>query len=339
MEVYKQEIFNSIYQILNENHLIINDNQTDEKKKKAYEAFKSVFDDMELSISINNDIDKCINNVLSALDIHDSIKKKFKDIYDLILKEIDKLKFSVGLFSHHMKQQQIKLDEFKTINEQQVKQLQDFATTNAEQLKVLQDLQNLNQDQEKSLQDFKDQNTSQQSKIDGLVKRVGSLELSSSINNITMEAYEVLRLFQFYYVDDAIYEWCIRERGLLESLKLDQKDVFSDSVQEHPSIVKLVAPIEKELESLIHAPFKLINIRKISHERHSLAHVKMESTDEQQSFIRHMQNEMYPEEYTHTLIIKQIVNWLSVRDVSKRRHFENKTKKSLRLVDVFLFFE
>ncbi|CAF3914393.1 unnamed protein product [Rotaria sp. Silwood1] len=238
-----------------------------------------------------------------------------------------------------MQQQQIKLDEFKTINEQQVKQLQDFATTNAEQLKVLQDLQNLNQDQEKSLQDFKDQNTSQQSKIDGLVKRVGSLELSSSINNITMEAYEVLRLFQFYYVDDAIYEWCIRERGLLESLKLDQKDVFSDSVQEHPSIVKLVAPIEKELESLIHAPFKLINIRKISHERHSLAHVKMESTDEQQSFIRHMQNEMYPEEYTHTLIIKQIVNWLSVRDVSKRRHFENKTKKSLRLVDVFLFFE
>ncbi|CAF3043303.1 unnamed protein product [Rotaria sp. Silwood2] len=287
---------------------------------------------MELSISIESDIDNCINKVLSALDIHDSIKQNFKDIYDLILKEIDKLKFSIGLFSHHMKQQQIKLNEFQTINEQQVKQLQDFATTNAKQLKVLQDLQNLNQDQERSLHEFKDQNTSQRSKIDGLVKKIDSLELSSSIQNITMEAYEVIRLFQFYYVNDAICaindpkidnwqkltdQWCLLEMELLESLKLDQKDVFSDSVQEHPSIVKLVAPIEKELESLIHAPFKLINIRKISNERHGFAHVKMKCVDEQQSFIKHMQNEMYPEEYAHTLIIKQIVSWLLARDRKK----------------------
>ncbi len=41
MEVYKQEIFNPIYQVFNENHLIVNDNETDEKKKNTCEVFTS----------------------------------------------------------------------------------------------------------------------------------------------------------------------------------------------------------------------------------------------------------------------------------------------------------
>ncbi len=66
MEVYKQEIFNCMYKILNEYHLIINDNQTDEKKQKAYEVFTSSFDNMEISLPINNEIYTCIDKVFSV---------------------------------------------------------------------------------------------------------------------------------------------------------------------------------------------------------------------------------------------------------------------------------
>ncbi|CAF1397714.1 unnamed protein product [Rotaria sordida] len=329
MEIYKQKIFDSIYLILNENDLIINDNETDERKKKAYETFKSAFDNIELSLTSNNDIDNCINNVLSTLNINNSMKENFKDIYNSILKEMEKLKSSINLFSHHMNEQEKKRNEFQTINQQKAKQLEEFAATNAQQQKVLQDLQNLNQEQQKILNDFKNQDKLQQSKIDHLVKTIDSLQLSSSIQNIMVEAYEVVRLFQFYYVDEAIRatnhpkidnwqqltdQWCILEMQLLESLQIDRKDVF-------------ITPIEKELEQLIHVPFKLLNIRKISNQRYGLAHVKIDSVDEQQSFMKHMQNEFYPEEYPHTLIVKQIVSVLSARDVSQLRYFKNKTKK------------
>ncbi|CAF4096042.1 unnamed protein product [Rotaria sordida] len=103
--------------------------------------------------------------------------------------------------------------------------------------------------------------------------------------------------------------------------------LFVLGIQGHTSILKLVTPIEKELEQLIHVPFKLLNIRKISNQRYGLAHVKIDSVDEQQSFMKHMQNEFYPEEYPHTLIVKQIVSVLSARDVSQLRYFKNKTKK------------
>ncbi|CAF1346058.1 unnamed protein product, partial [Rotaria sordida] len=299
--------FDSIYLILNENDLIINDNETDERKKKAYETFKSAFDNIELSLTSNNDIDNCINNVLSTLNINNSMKENFKDIYNSILKEMEKLKSSINLFSHHMNEQEKKRNEFQTINQQQAKQLEEFAATNVQQQKVLQDLQNLNQEQQKILNDFKNQDKLQQSKIDHLVKTIDSLQLSSSIQNIMVEAYEVVRLFQFYYVDEAI------------------------RATNHPKIDNwqqlTVTPIEKELEQLIHVPFKLLNIRKISNQRHGLAHVKIDSVDEQQSFMKHMQNEFYPEEYPHTLIVKQIVSVLSARDVSQLRYFKNKTKK------------
>ncbi len=104
------------------------------------------------------------------------------------------------------------------------------------------------------------------------------------------------------------------------------QDVFSDLVQQHSSIVKLITPIETELEKLIHAPFKLINIRKMSNTRHGLAHYKIHSADEQRAFIKHMENEFYPDEYPHTLILKQILGYLSARDDSELRYFKNEIK-------------
>lgn len=84
MEVYKQEIFNPIYQVFNENQLIVNDNETDEKKKNTCEVFTSFFENMELSIPINNEIYTYTDNDLCTIDNDSSIKNNFKDVYYLI---------------------------------------------------------------------------------------------------------------------------------------------------------------------------------------------------------------------------------------------------------------
>ncbi|CAF4830054.1 unnamed protein product, partial [Rotaria sp. Silwood1] len=82
----------------------------------------------------------------------------------------------------------------------------------------------------------------QQKTINYLQKRLDNIESKSLLRDIQIDAYEVVRLFQFYYVNKVICkktlhltgwirfinEWCKIETEVIRLLKVDKKEVFTD---------------------------------------------------------------------------------------------------------------
>ncbi|CAF4550180.1 unnamed protein product [Rotaria sp. Silwood1] len=94
----------------------------------------------------------------------------------------------------------------------------------------------------------------QQKTINYLQKRLDNIESKSLLRDIQIDAYEVVRLFQFYYVNKVIRkktlhltgwirftnEWCKIETEVIRLLKVDKKEVFTDQVQNHSMVAQLL---------------------------------------------------------------------------------------------------
>jgi hypothetical protein len=69
---------------------------------------------------------------------------------------------------------------------------------------------------------------------------------------------------------------------------MNQNDVCDEKIQNHGKIVQLLSPIEKEVEQSIRLPLKLIDIRRMSKERHGIAHQPLRTIEEQKSIYRRL---------------------------------------------------
>jgi len=159
-----------------------------------------------------------------------------------------------------------------------------------------------------------------------------------------MTVYEIVRLFRFYYVDKIISkhypkiktwkiltgklitrnlkkyvlffldEWSKYEMKLIKVLNMNNTDVFDEKIQNDSLIVQFLSPIEKEVEQFIKFPFKLLDLRKMSNDRHSIAHQDVRSICEQRTFIAQCQQVDPPKEYEHIVLVKHMVKCLATLD-------------------------
>ena len=64
MNILKEKIFNKVYDILNDNRLIVLDENTATNRNQAFEKFSSSF---EKSILLDNDLSSAADQILSTL--------------------------------------------------------------------------------------------------------------------------------------------------------------------------------------------------------------------------------------------------------------------------------
>ncbi|CAF2082688.1 unnamed protein product [Rotaria magnacalcarata] len=162
----------------------------------------------------------------------------------------------------------------------------------------------------------------QEKTINNLQKRLGNLESQWLLRDIEMDAYEVVRLFQFYYVNKVIREkapylkewsclikeWSKVETEVIRLLKLDKQNVFTDQVQNHSMVVQLLDPIEQELKERTNATIKLIDLRKIVSDRHESAHHNLRTIADQRTLIHKCEQATFPDDYPYKIILNQMVD-------------------------------
>ncbi|CAF5161848.1 unnamed protein product, partial [Rotaria sp. Silwood1] len=217
-----------ICNILEQYNLINVPIDNEEKKEKAFQSCIPIFEHIRKE-SLHDDIYNYIEQILSTLDIDIHVKDGFKNIFKSITEEIQKLKLCV--------------DTSATRIEGQEKTIQEHGKTIKEQGKAINTLQT------------------------GL----RNLESQWLLRNIQIDACEVVTLFRFYYVNKVIREkapylnkwsrfikeWSKVETEVIRLLKLDKKEVFTDQVQNHSMVAKLLNPIEEELKLRTNATDKL----------------------------------------------------------------------------------
>jgi len=96
---------------------------------------------------------------------------------------------------------------------------------------------------------------------------------------------------------------------------LDKSKIYENIVQNDRSIISLLSPFEANLRRKLKIPAKLIYVRKISNDRHRIAHASTSTVDKQRFLINQMRNEVFPTQYEHGLIVKQMVKFLEDLDI------------------------
>ena len=122
MNILKEKIFNKVYDILNDNRLIVLDENTPTNRNQAFEKFSSSF---EKSILLDNDLSSSVDQILSTLDIDSDLKSKHHDIYEKIIREINLLKLSINAQEYQIKDQQKKVDNHLQKQDEKIQMLMD----------------------------------------------------------------------------------------------------------------------------------------------------------------------------------------------------------------------
>ncbi|CAF2742900.1 unnamed protein product [Rotaria sp. Silwood2] len=91
----------------------------------------------------------------------------------------------------------------------------------------------------------------------------------------------------------------------MQLLNADNKEVFSDQVQNHPMIRHLLNPIEQELKNQTNVAMKVIDLRKIASEQHAIAHHNLHPIADQRALIQKYLQETYPEDYQYKTELKK----------------------------------
>jgi hypothetical protein len=105
----------------------------------------------------------------------------------------------------------------------------------------------------------------------------------------------------------------------------------NDQVQKHQLIQQFLSPIERKLERKTSLPIKLIDLRKMSLEHHSLTHQALRTISDQRMLIHKYEEEAFPDEYHYKIVLKQLINFLQILDCDPTN-----TKLS-RFLDLFSF--
>ncbi|CAF3867326.1 unnamed protein product [Rotaria sp. Silwood1] len=290
-DFFKQQ-FNRICNILEQYNLINVPIDNEEKKEKAFQSCIPIFEHIRKA-SLHDDIYNYIEQILSTLDIDIHVKDGFKNIFKSITEEIQKLKLCV--------------DTSATRIEGQEKTIEEHGKTIEEHGKIIKE---------------------QGKAINTLQTGLRNLESQWLLRNIQIDAYEVVTLFRFYYVNKVIREkapylkewirfikeWSKVETEVIRLLKLDKKEVFTDHVQNHSMVAKLLNPIEEELKLRTNATIKLLDLRKIVSDRHEIAHHDLRTIADQQALIDKCEQTTYPDDYPYKITLKQMVDCLKRLD-------------------------
>ncbi len=97
---------------------------------------------------------------------------------------------------------------------------------------------------------------------------------------------------------------------MIQQLGLNRTDNFLDTVQQHPTINQLITPNKKIHLKKNGFNLRLINMRKISAERNLIAHIRIQSIDDQIFFMTELTKQNLPVGYEHSATIQQIVSCL-----------------------------
>jgi hypothetical protein len=112
---------------------------------------------------------------------------------------------------------------------------------------------------------------------------------------------------------------------VIANLGLERTEILSDRVQADPSVFNLVSPIQEDLQKQTSSTIKLIDLRRISNDRHALAHHPCRSVADQRALIAKCQEENVPGNYAHSNALKKIIELIRSLD-------SNPTRTSLRSV-------
>ena len=112
---------------------------------------------------------------------------------------------------------------------------------------------------------------------------------------------------------------------VIAKLGLERSEAVDDRVQKDPLIFNLVSLIEEDLQKQTNSTIKLIDLRRISNDRHELAHHVCRSVADQRALIAKCPEENVPCNYVYCNELKQIIKSIRLLDT-------NPTKTSLRSV-------
>ncbi|CAF3386201.1 unnamed protein product [Rotaria sp. Silwood1] len=201
--------------------------------------------------SLDNDIYNYIEQILSTLGIDVHVKEGFENIFKSITEEIQNLKRYVGTSAKQIEEQQKAINHLqKRLDNIESKSLLRDIQIDAYEVSITEEIQNLKRYVGTSAKQIEEQ----QKTINYLQKRLDNIESKSLLRDIQIDAYEVVRLFQFYYVNKVIRkktlhltgwirftnEWCKIETEVIRLLKVDKKEVFTDQVQNHSMVAQLL---------------------------------------------------------------------------------------------------
>ncbi|CAF3511629.1 unnamed protein product [Rotaria socialis] len=137
------------------------------------------------------------------------------------------------------------------------------------------------------IQNLRDRLTQYESKTQSQELRIETLELNQQMQDTNIKAFDIARLFRFYFLDKIIKqvyptmgtwskftnEWSFREQKVMELLQIDRKcvDPKEDlNVQNHPRVRTFIEPIEAKLKQTTNLELKLIDLRKMASDRLSM---------------------------------------------------------------------
>lgn len=112
MDELKRQTFDCIYHLLFENDLIVINDQTNDKKEKAFQSFKSASGSSKC-LSSNEHINNIFDEILLMLDVDPNIKENFKKIYEQIIDQLKLLQSSIEAQSVKMADQEKKIDSLQ----------------------------------------------------------------------------------------------------------------------------------------------------------------------------------------------------------------------------------
>ncbi|CAF4369471.1 unnamed protein product, partial [Rotaria sp. Silwood2] len=179
----------------------------------------------------------------------------------------------------------------------------------------------------------------QQRIIDSHEKRINELENDMKLQQARMMAFDIVKLFQYYYIDDILKgspfstwksftdEWAKRESAVLQNMIANSNTINNndptiiDKVQQDPFIRQLVEPVERELSQQWKLNLKLRTIRDIANERHEVAHDPIKTDMDQRCFLVKCNNFTFPAEYQYTTDIKKIINVLNGTKLKRYSQF------------------
>lgn len=133
-------------------------------------------------------------------------------------------------------------------------------------------------------------------------------------------------LYNFKIDYSIVGEWNLREQKGINALMLNKENVFDDVIQNDPSVKSFIEQIEKELAVQLNQSIKLIDLRRMSIDRHTTARHNIRTIPQQRVFIKDLLNQTIPYEYTYAGTLATITKSLATLDadptLTKLKRFE-----------------
>lgn len=112
---------------------------------------------------------------------------------------------------------------------------------------------------------------------------------------------------------------------MIDKFGLERTEILSDRVQSDPLVFDLISSIQEDLQKQTSSTIELIDLRRISRDRHALAPHPCHSIADQRALLAECQEENVPGNCIHGDALKQIIK--SIRSLDS-----NPTRTSLRSV-------